>query len=82
MQGIITREVLISLASVDYEDEQGFFFRCTGDGNINYVPKDNADSENIIGEFTADPTFNNKQFCRKILKASTTATGIYVGKTL
>jgi hypothetical protein len=80
MIGIIESEKLISLESADYEDSQGFFFRCTGAGNINYLPIGN--SESIVGAFTADPTFNNKQLCRKILKDSTTATGIYVGKSM
>ena len=83
MQGIITREVLISLTSVDFTAEShggGFYFRCTGDGNINYVPYGCADNENIIGAFTASATYNNPVLCRKILKASTTATGIYIGK--
>jgi hypothetical protein len=83
MTGIIVREELISLASVDFTAESGsagFYFRCTGAGNINYVPIGNADSESIIGAFDASAIFNNPVLCRKILKTSTTATGIYIGK--
>jgi hypothetical protein len=85
LNGIVYREKLISASSTttmadDHEDKGGFYFRCKGAGDVNYVPMGNDDSENIIETFEAQPMFINPVFVKKILKASTTATGIYKGK--
>jgi len=78
----IVNDKAISLASIDYTDESGFFFHCTGDGNIKYCAMDNTDAEAVTKAFTASETFNNPIFARKIFKIGTTATGIYVGKAI
>lgn len=82
MLGIINWQKLISLTSTDYVDEQGFFFRCTGAGNIKYTLVNNADAEAVTEAFDASNKFDAPLFAKKIFKSGTTATGIYVGKSL
>jgi hypothetical protein len=87
LQGIIFREKLVSASSsttmaADFTDTGGFYFRCAGAGDVCYVPFGNADSETIIATFEAIGNWKDAPpvFCRKIIKAGTTATGIYIGK--
>lgn len=82
MQGIINWQKLIDVSGDDYTDEQGFFFRCTGAGNIKYTLKENADAEAVTGAFDATPDFKSPMYAKKIFANGTTATGIYVGKSL
>lgn len=82
MQGIITWQKLIDVSTADHEDAQGFFFRCTGAGNIKYTLFENADTEAVTGAFDASPKFADPLFAKKIFSADTTATGIYIGKSM
>jgi hypothetical protein len=77
-QGNIVRELAVSVASVDFHDETGFFIR-SGAGNICYVPINNQDSEAVTKTVEAQVYFVDPVVCKKILKTGTTATGIYVG---
>jgi len=77
----IIGEKAISLASVDYVNEAGFFFNAATAGNVVYVPYGIADAGAITRTFEA----SNDYFivmCRKIMKTGTTATTIYVGTGL
>jgi hypothetical protein len=77
--GNITREVAVSVASVDFTDENGFFIR-SGAGNIKYCPLGNkSDAEAITKTVSESALFVDPVICRKIFKVGTTATGIYVG---
>jgi hypothetical protein len=76
--GNITREVAVSVASIDFTDENGFFIR-SGAGNIKYCPLGNSDAEAITKTVDGSVIFNDPVICRKIFKTGTTATGIYVG---
>jgi hypothetical protein len=80
----ITTEHLISLASTDYSNEQGFFMRSKDGGTIRYIPYDNAEGDTDYIDFVADADeyFNDCRFARKILKEGTTATNIYVGQAI
>jgi hypothetical protein len=79
-QSNIINEHAISLASTDYEDKQGFFFRAATGGTIKYDPVGNDDGDYI--EFTADSSqyFNDCRVAKKIYRVGTTATGLYAGK--
>jgi|GEM_PF-1604930 len=77
--GNITRVVGIDLSNQDYTEENGFFFRVTGDGNIRYCPIGNEDGAAITKAVTASTIFVDPEICRKIFKTGTTATGIFVG---
>jgi hypothetical protein len=83
MQNIET-EHLISLASADFEDAQGFFFRSKDGGAIRYIPFKNSAGDADFIDFTADASeyFNDCRFARKILKTGTSATNIYVGHAI
>lgn len=78
--GNIVRELPVSVASVNYEDESGngFFIR-SGAGDICYVPINCQDSEAVTKTVEAQVYFVDPVLCKKILKQGTTATGIYVG---
>jgi len=80
----ITTEHLISLATKDFELEQGFFFRSKDGGTIRYIPFGNAKGDADYIDFTADASeyFNDCRFARKILKTGTSATNIYVGHAI
>ena len=78
-QGNITRVVAVSLASVDYEDDNGFFMRAGGAGNIKYCPIGNTDAEAITKAVVASAIFEDPEVVRKIFKADTTATLIFAG---
>lgn len=80
----ITTEHLISLASTDYSNEQGFFMRSKDGGTIRYIPFDNAAGDADYVDFVADASeyFDDCRVARKILKAGTTATNIYVGQAI
>lgn len=67
------------LAVGDYEGDGAFFFRATGAGNIKYLPANNPDDEPITKAVEASSIFNDPEYCRKIFKIGTTATGIHVG---
>lgn len=83
MEGIIRHQSLIDLTTVDYVDEHGFFFRCQGAGNIKYCAVANKlDTEAVTDTFDASPKFDNVLLARKIFRTGTTATGIYVGKSI
>jgi hypothetical protein len=78
--GNITREVAVSVASVDFTDENGFFIRSGVGGAIKYCPLDNkTDAEAITKTIDASALFNDPVICRKIFKTGTAATSIYVG---
>jgi hypothetical protein len=79
-QSNITVERTISLASTDFFDKQGFFFRATGAGNIKYDPLDNDDGDFVTKAVDASQYFNDCVMAKKIYKVGTTATGIYIGK--
>ena len=77
--GNITREIPVSLASVDFVDEDGFFIR-SGAGNIKYCPLDGKDdADSITKTVDAQVYFLDPVVCRKIFKVGTTATGVYAG---
>ena len=77
--GNITREVAVSVASVDFTDEGGFFIR-SGAGDIKYCPIGNkSDAEAITKTVDASALFIDPVICRKIFSSGTTATGIYIG---
>jgi hypothetical protein len=77
--GNITRQKLIDLSSIDFEDKDGFFFRCQTAGNIKYCAWNDTDGLAVTDAFDASSKFDNPIICRKIFKTGTTATGIYVG---
>ena len=77
MQHII-REKLIDVSSVDFENNQGFFFRSKDGGAIAYVPFDQ--DESVIITVDADEYFNDCRLAKKILKTGTSATNIYIGQ--
>jgi hypothetical protein len=77
MQHII-REKLIDVSSVDFENNQGFFFRSKDGGDIAYVPFDQ--DESVIITVDADEYFNDCRLAKKILKTGTSATNIYIGQ--
>lgn len=82
MQGIINFQQSIDVSSLDYEDNQGFFFRCTTAGNIKYVAMNNADAQALTEAFDASVKFDNPILARKIFSSGTTASGIIIGKSL
>jgi len=75
----IVKVVAVDLTTEDYEPGGGFFFRATVGGTIKYCPTSNKDSEAITKTIDASATFNDPEYCRKIFKVGTTATGIYAG---
>lgn len=77
--GNITREVAVSVASFDFTDENGFFIRSGGGGDIKYCPIGNGDTETITKTVDASALFVDPVICRKIFKTGTNATSIYVG---
>jgi len=79
-QGNITVERQISLASTDYTDKQGFFFRATTGGTIKYDPLGNDDGDYVTKTIDSSEYFNDCVMAKKIYKIGTTATGIYIGK--
>jgi hypothetical protein len=79
VQGNILNEKAVSVASVDYIDEQGFFIR-SGAGDIKYCPFGvDDDALAITKTVEAQVYFVDPVVARKIFKVGTTATGIYVG---
>ena len=76
----IVHEALISLASIDYTDETGFFFHTVDGGVIKYCPLNCANANYVTKTFAASETFNNPVLARKIFKTGTNATNIYIGK--
>lgn len=79
-QGNIISQKLINVSLVDYVDENGFFFRCQGAGNIKHCALNDADNLAVIDAFDASPKFDNPEVCRKIFHTGTTATLIYIGQ--
>jgi hypothetical protein len=78
--GNITREVAVSVASVNFTDENGFFVRSGAGGNIKYCPIGNkSDAEAITKTVDASAIFVDPVICRKIFSSGTTAQNIYVG---
>jgi hypothetical protein len=78
-QGNIIREVAVSVASVDFVDESGFFIR-SGAGDIKYCPFGvDADSGAITKTVEEQVYFVDPVVARKIFSSGTTATGIVVG---
>lgn len=77
--GNITREVAVSVASVDFTDENGFFIRSGAGGAIKYCPIGNGDAEAITKTVDASALFNDPVICRKIFSSGTTATSIVIG---
>jgi len=75
----ISKVVAVDLTTTDFEPGGGFFFRVTGDGNIKYCPMNNTDAEAITKAVVASAEFVDPEYCRKIFKVGTTATGIYAG---
>lgn len=77
--GNIISQKLIDVSSVDFTDENGFFFRCQTAGNIKHCALNDTDNLAVIDTFDASPKFDNPEVCRKIFKTGTTAALIYVG---
>lgn len=78
--GNITREVAVSVASVDFTDEFGFFIRSGGGGDIKYCPLGClTDAEAITKTVDASALFVDPVICRKIFKTGTSATSLHVG---
>jgi len=75
----IAKVKAVDLSTEDFEPGGGFFFRATVGGTIKYCPKNNTDAEAITKTIEASATFNDPEYCRKIFKEGTTATGIYAG---
>lgn len=82
---MVIREKAVSVASADFEDEQGFYIRATTGGVITYYPVGNQDNEPITKTLAASVAFSDPVLCRKIAKQVTTspatsyASGIHVG---
>jgi hypothetical protein len=80
-KGNILHEELISLASTDYVDEEGFFFHATTGGPVKYCAlSDKSDAAAVTKTFASPDIYNNPVLVRKIFKTGTSATGIYAGK--
>jgi hypothetical protein len=77
--GNIISQKLIDVSVQDFEDNNGFFFRCQTAGNIKHCALNDADDLAVIDAFDASPKFDNPEICRKIFKTGTTAELIYVG---
>lgn len=75
----IVKVVAVDLSTEDYEPGGGFFFRATGGGDIKYCPSSNTDAQAITKTIEASAEFKDPEYCRKIFKVGTTATGIYAG---
>ena len=83
----IIKEKLIDVSSLDYVNEEGFFFHTTAGGIIKYCAKNDPDGVSpqavdvnaMTKTFNASDVFNNPVMARKIFSATTTATGIYIG---
>jgi hypothetical protein len=79
----IVHQELISLASVDYVKEGGFFFRTKDGGTITYcLYEDKNDNQAIQDTFNASEKFDNPAFARKIFKSGTAATNIIIGEAV
>lgn len=84
--GSNAKENLVKVVSVDallavgdYEPGGGFFIRSGVGGQIKYCPMNNTDDEAITKTVEASAIFNDPEYCRKIFKEGTTATGIHIG---
>ena len=75
----IVKVVSVDLTTTDFEPGGGFFFRATVGGTIKYCPMNNSDAEYIEKTIEASAEFVDPEYCRKIFKVGTTATGIYAG---
>ena len=78
----IIHEELIDLSSVDFTDEEGFFFHCTTGGAIKYCAFKDADADFVTKTFDASDSYIRPVFARKIFKTGTAASGIYAGKAI
>lgn len=78
----IVHEKLISLASTDYTNEDGFFFHTVDGGIIKYCAKNDVDANYVTKTFNASDVFNNPVMARKIFKTGTSATNIYIGTAI
>ena len=77
-QNIVKVEA-VDLTTSDFEPGGGFFFRADTGGTIKYCPMNNTDAEAITKTIEASAVFNDPEYCRKIFKVGTTASGIYIG---
>lgn len=75
----IVRERLVDVSAENFTDENGFFIRCGGAGNISYVPMGNQYDEVITKAVDASVYFNDPVMVKRIVAATTTATSVYVG---
>ena len=75
----ICKVVAVDLSTEDFEPAGCFFFRANTGGTIRYCPANNSDAEYIEKTIVASAEFVDPEYCRKIFKVGTTATGIYAG---
>lgn len=75
----ISRVVAVDLTTTDFEPGGGFFFRADTGGTIIYCPMNNTDADAITKTIEASAEFKDPEYCRKIFKIGTTASGIYAG---
>jgi hypothetical protein len=75
----IVREIAVDVSSENYTDENGFFVRCGGDGNLSYVPVGNEFDQVITKAVDASAIFNDPVMVKRIVAATTTATLVHVG---
>jgi len=76
----IIEEHLIDVSEHDFESDVPFFFHTTTGGDVTYVPWGNKTTDDAITKtIEASDDFNRITQCRKIIAATTSATGIYVG---
>jgi hypothetical protein len=76
---VVSIDALLAVGDYEPQPKSGFFIRSDAGGIIKYCPSGNTDAEAITKTLVASAVFNDPEYCRKIFKVGTTATGIHIG---